>query len=265
MEWVGGADFSGSERRQFAENVGDIAVLSGSVRRRNEFDGTEARGDEDEPGTMLRQSVVRAIDDLLFGFGGKMETGVCERVEKVEKDVVSLKFWDVLHAHDVNVRCLDEAGEMVEQRPVVLFLQSLALSVFRERLAGRASHEDADVSGWIKGFKRRAGEVGYALIFEFRSAIVVLVSVFTIGINVITSGNIDARIKQPMSKATRTAEKINGGGSDVRRFFAIGAAFHDPARRGTLADDFGRRKIAGDEFARLPAQARSCRAIATGG
>ena len=102
---------------------------------RNDFDNTESRRKKDEPGSVLRNTVIGTIHFVSRNVVAK--EGQCRK--KVTEYPVSSQFTHIFHTDDIGLQLSNEATEMVQQTPFFIFFGFKSLGVLRERLARRAS------------------------------------------------------------------------------------------------------------------------------
>ena len=84
------------------------------MRRWNEFDRPQSRREDHQASSLLRDTVIGAIDNAPFRIVDEIKPFVREDLEKPIEDGIALKFWNVLHGHDVGLQFANEPGEMPE-------------------------------------------------------------------------------------------------------------------------------------------------------
>jgi hypothetical protein len=209
MEGVSFTHLACTKRRKCSQDISDFSIFTGPVRWRDEFDRPEARRDYDESAAMLRNSVIGTVDYPSLGVIGEMETFIGENRQEVMEDFVTLQFGDVLHAHNIGFQLSDESAEISEQGPLWVTVVLEPLGVFRKCLAGRAPDEDARMTFWVLTSQVAASEFGDALVVEFHSGVVVFVWKSAHLIDVVTGGNIHARVQEAAGQPTRSAKDVD--------------------------------------------------------
>src|SRR6266853_2129820 len=116
------------------------------MRGWNQFNRTKAGRDDHQAPSLLRDSVIGAVDDALFGIFAEMKSFVGKGFEEISEDGMPLKFWNIFHGHDVGPQLANEPSEFAEQCPFRVFFVLVPLCVFGERHAWRAADENWGVS-----------------------------------------------------------------------------------------------------------------------
>src|SRR6266850_2804927 len=125
------------------------------------------------------------------------------------ENLVTLEFGDVLHAHDVGFQLSDETAKVPEQGPLRITVVLEPLRVFRKRLAGRASDENARMTFRVVSGKIASRDFGYAFVVEYHSRVIVLVRKATHLIGVVTRDHVHARVQEAASQPTCSAKEVD--------------------------------------------------------
>jgi hypothetical protein len=196
MQRVGWALLARAKCWEPSQDIRDRPVFSGSVRRWNELNWSQPGCDYNQTATVLRDSVILAVNDLLLRVLHVVEPLVVKRGHEVGEDFIALKFRDVLHAHDIGLGLAYESGKVSEQGPFWIPFILKALRVLGKRLAGRASNQYACVALWVVGTQVAIGKKCYALLVELCPRVVVFIWKSTLGVGVIASRNFHASVQE---------------------------------------------------------------------
>ena len=170
-----------------------------------QFEGAKFRGDENEPASELRNTVVLAlyhpmIEVITLGF---------ENLEKLLKHAGSLlrQFGHVFHDDQFRLGRLDQTIEMTEQAPVLVFL--VTIGELGKGLARTASRKQANF-----GITPKLGQItrryfGYTLLNEPGTLVICLERKARVLVNVDSRNYFDTCLQQAMGKTASSTEKID--------------------------------------------------------
>ncbi len=184
------------------------------VGRRHQLDLAEAGREQDLAPSALGEAVLGAVHRTL----PDLVLELSELRHEVGIDLVLRHGRHVLHRHDLRHSALDQARELVQQRPSgvgggVLFLLALVvpLGVRREGLARRAAGQDSDLGVAEVSRQLIRGRIVHVLDVEDGALVVLLIGVLARLINVDPGDDRDALADQAVGEPSCSTEQIDTG------------------------------------------------------
>lgn len=123
MQRVGGTGIAGSQIRKRAQRIGNGAVVLWAVSRWKECYRSKTGRKNDQASSVLRNAVIRTVNDVKAYVSCEAEFFVVQDLEKLVEHRVALKLGNVLHRDDVGLCFTHESPEFPEKGPFgVLFV-----------------------------------------------------------------------------------------------------------------------------------------------